>query len=309
MKILKGLYALLAIVLVALTSYVYRLTGYPAEIKPIEQNKSIQFTDWKTALSGAATVDYKLLQVGRIVMDRNLLMQGAPDSYPQRHTALPVLSHWIRHPVYGEYLVDAGFSKSFKNSSGGNYNWLMRTIASLSGIENSLKKSLELQLNHKVGRINGVMITHFHPDHSSGISDLLAGTSVIADEKEYDFVARLSNTALFTEDYDWHGIDFTKGSKITPFTSVVDVFGDGAVWAVSTPGHTKGHTSYLLNTTQGIKFVVGDASHFGYAYDNNYAPAALSEELRQQAAETLASIKTFATQHPDIKLIFGHQLP
>ncbi|USD61634.1 MBL fold metallo-hydrolase [Vibrio sp. SCSIO 43140] len=309
MKILKGLFALLAIVLVTLTSYVYRLTGYPAEIKPIEQNKPAQFTDWKAALSGAAMVDYKLLQVGRIVMDRNLLMQGAPDSYPQRYTALPVLSHWIRHPVYGEYLVDAGFSKSFKNNSGGNYNWLMRTIASLSGIENSLEKSLELQLNHKVGRINGVMVTHFHPDHSSGISDLPTGTSVIADEKEYDFIARLSNTALFTEDYDWHGIDFTKGSKIAPFTSVVDVFGDGAVWAVSTPGHTKGHTSYLLNTTQGIKFVVGDASHFGYAYDNNYAPAALSGELRQQAAETLASIKTFASQHPDIKLIFGHQLP
>ncbi|WP_394151903.1 hypothetical protein [Vibrio maritimus] len=309
MKILKGLFALLAIVLVTLTSYVYRLTGYPAEIKPIEQNKPAQFTDWKTALSGAAVVDYKLLQVGRIVMDRNLLMQGAPDSYSQRHTALPVLSHWIRHPIYGEFLVDAGFSKSFKNNSGGNYNWLMRTIASLSGIENSLEKSLELQLNHKIGRINGVMITHFHPDHSSGISDLPTGTSVIADEKEYDFVARLSNTGLFTEDYDWHGIDFTKGSEIAPFRSVVDVFGDGAVWAVSTPGHTKGHTSYLLNTTQGIKFVVGDASHFGYAYDNNYAPAALSGELRQQAAETLASIKTFASQHPDIKLIFGHQLP
>ncbi|GAL22236.1 hypothetical protein JCM19235_2931 [Vibrio maritimus] len=72
---------------------------------------------------------------------------------------------------------------------------------------------------------------------------------------------------------------------------MVDVFGDGAVWAVSTPGHTKRHTSYLLNTTQGIKFVVGDASHFGHAYDNNSAPAALSGELRQQATETSFLLK------------------
>ncbi|GAL34027.1 beta-lactamase-like [Vibrio maritimus] len=90
---------------------------------------------------------------------------------------------------------------------------------------------------------------------------------------------------------------------------MIDVFGDGSLWAVSTPGHTQGHTSYLLNTNDGIKFIVGDASHFGYAYDNSYPPAALSEDLRQQAATSLAAIKTFSGQHPDVKLVFGHQLP
>lgn len=309
MKILKGLLGVLVTSLAVLAGYVYWLGGFPANIKALPNSKAPNAENWQQALSTAQTVDYKLLQVGRIVMDRNTLMQGAPDSYPQRYNALPVLSHWIRHPQYGEFLIDAGFSKAFQQSNDGNYNWLMRSMASLSGIKNSLEMPLELHLNHKVSKLKGVFITHFHPDHSSGISDLPSGMAVIADRREYDLLAKLTNTGLFQEQYDWQAIDFNQAGSLAPFERVIDVFGDGSVWAVSTPGHTQGHTSYLLNTTDGIKFIVGDASHFGYAYDNNYPPAALSEDLRQQAAASLAAIKTFSTQHPDVKLVLGHQLP
>ncbi len=293
MKILKGLLGVSVTSLAVLVGYVYWLGGFPANIKALPNSKAPNAENWQQALSTAQTVDYKLLQVGRIVMDRNTLMQGAPDSYPQRYNALPVLSHWIRHPQYGEFLIDAGFSKAFQQNNDGNYNWLMRTMVSLSGIKNSLEVPLELHLNHKVSQLKGVFITHFHPDHSSGISDLSSGTAVIADRREYDLLAKLTNTNLFQEKYDWQGINFSQGGSLAPFERVIDVFGDGSVWAVSTPGHTQGHTSYLLNTTDGIEFVVGDASHFGYAYDNDYPPAALSEDLRQQAAASLAAIKTF----------------
>lgn len=309
MKVLKGLLGVLVGAIALLVGYLYWLGTFPSHINALPHSETTQANNWSQALANAKTVDYKLLQVGRIVMDRNTLMQGAPDAYAQRFSALPVLSHWIRHPKYGEFLVDAGFSKSFQQSNDGNYNWLMRNMVSLSGIKNSLEIPLELHLNHKVDQIEGVLITHFHPDHSSGISDLPAGTAVIADRREYDFLAKLTNTELFSGQYDWQAIDFEQGKTLTPFERVVDVFGDGSVWAVSTPGHTQGHTSYLLNTADGVKFIVGDASHFRYAFDNNYPPAALSDELREQAAMSLAAIKTFASQHPEVKLVFGHQLP
>ncbi|GAL34026.1 hypothetical protein JCM19240_934 [Vibrio maritimus] len=172
MKVLKGLLGVLVTSLVVLAGYVYWLGGFPVNIKTLPNSQAPSAENWQQALSTAQTVDYKLLQVGRIVMDRNTLMQGAPDSYPQRYAALPVLSHWIRHPQYGEFLIDAGFSKSFQQSNDGNYNWLMRTMVSLSGIKNSLEVPLNLHLNHKVLQLKGVFITHFHPDHSSGISDL-----------------------------------------------------------------------------------------------------------------------------------------
>ena len=39
-----------------------------------------------------------------------------------------------------------------------------------------------------------------------------------------------------------------------------DLLGDGSLWAISTPGHTKGHISYLINGLDGPILLTMDAS-------------------------------------------------
>ena len=41
----------------------------------------------------------------------------------------------------------------------------------------------------------------------------------------------------------------------SPFSHVVDIFGDGTLRALSTPGHARDHLAYLINTARG-KIVV-----------------------------------------------------
>src|SRR5690606_41820310 len=45
---------------------------------------------------------------------------------------------------------------------------------------------------------------------------------------------------------------------ISPFERVLDLLGDGSIWAISTPGHSPNHVSYLVNAESGPVLITGD---------------------------------------------------
>lgn len=309
MKLLITIFSSIILFLGGITLFIMWETSEPNYIEAFPLKPQLTPQDWPAVFKSEQKLQYQLMQIGEIEMDRNDLVYNAPQDWDERFAPLPVLSHWISHPVYGEFLIDAGFAHQFMASSDGNYNWLMRTMASQSGISNSLGAPLLERLPKNSKKIEGIFLTHFHPDHSSGISDLIEKIRVIADINEYDLVAKLTNTELFEMDYHWQGFDFEQGFSFKPFDHIIDVFGDRSLFAVSTKGHTTGHTSYLLNTEQGMVFLAGDASHFSFAYRNDLAPVALSKELQSAALKSLRAIKTFEKMYPQIKMVFGHELP
>ena len=79
--------------------------------------------------------------------------------------------------------------------------------------------------------------------------------------------------------------------------------------AISTSGHTPGHTSYLINSEEGTKLIVGDASHFSFGFDNNLAPAAIGDYNSQLAEDSLSQLRQFHQMYPQVQLVLGHELP
>jgi N-acyl homoserine lactone hydrolase len=68
-----------------------------------------------------------------------------------------------------------------------------------------------------------------------------------------------------------------------------DVFGDGTVIMLATPGHTPGHHSVLVKLRQtGNVLITGDLAHFHENYDSNGVPP-----FNTGRAETLASLDRF----------------
>ena len=65
-----------------------------------------------------------------------------------------------------------------------------------------------------------------------------------------------------------------------------DVFGDGSVTLVSTPGHTPGHQSLLVHL-KNVGFIIlsGDVVHLEESFDQNIVPS-----LNTNRQESLASI-------------------
>jgi len=62
-------------------------------------------------------------------------------------------------------------------------------------------------------------------------------------------------------------------NKIEPLANDKDVFEDGSVIVLNTPGHTPGHHSLLVRLAQmGPVILSGDAVHFRENYDSNGVP-------------------------------------
>jgi glyoxylase-like metal-dependent hydrolase (beta-lactamase superfamily II) len=70
-----------------------------------------------------------------------------------------------------------------------------------------------------------------------------------------------------------------------------DVFGDGSVTIVSTPGHTPGHQSLLVKLSKtGALLLSGDAVHFQDNWTHRRVPS-----MNVDRDQTLASLQRIAT--------------
>lgn len=267
---------------------------------------TVSNTGWTSVLNHPVDLNVQVLRVGTIQMDRNSLLQQGPEDWPERYAALAVKAYVFEHPNYGLFAIDAGFHHSFADQNEGNYNGLMRVMVKLSNIENSLTTPA-LDALIPVNALKGMFLTHLHPDHTSGIESFPADMPVIADVREYDWLGKLINTDLLEKHRHWQYLSFEHAASIAPFNEVLDVFGDGSVWALSTKGHSAGHVSYLLNDTKGAMLVTGDASHFGFGFHQRLAPAAPGETNKQFARQSLNALVSFAEQFPQVRIELGHE--
>lgn len=76
------------------------------------------------------------------------------------------------------------------------------------------------------------------------------------------------------------------GGKDEPVPLDKDVFGDGKVIMIGTPGHTHGHHSLVVKLpTAGNFILVDEAAHFRENYESNGVPS-----FNLDRAQTLASL-------------------
>ena len=142
------------------------------------------------------------------------------------------------------------------------------------------------QLELKPEQIKFVGISHYHGDHIAQVgsfpkSTLLIGKGdwdVLTDPK----MSAVANPANFA---NW----ISGGGKVEPVPADKDVFGDGTVVMLNTPGHTPGHHSLLVRLkNMGPMLLSGDLAHFHENYEGNGVPT-----FNTDRAATLASIDRF----------------
>jgi N-acyl homoserine lactone hydrolase len=135
----------------------------------------------------------------------------------------------------------------------------------------------------KPDQIKYVGISHFHADHTGQVAWFPKATILIG-KGDWDAIsapapAQGVNAAPFAP--------WIKGEgKVEPLANDKDVFGDGSVIVLNTPGHTPGHHSLLVKLPQsGAVLITGDAVHFRENYDTGGVPW-----FNFDRAQSLASI-------------------
>jgi glyoxylase-like metal-dependent hydrolase (beta-lactamase superfamily II) len=138
------------------------------------------------------------------------------------------------------------------------------------------------QLQLKPEQVTYVGISHYHPDHTGQLPAVPQATLLIG-RGDWAVVngtpAGVVNPAPFAP---W----LSGGGKVEPVPLDKDVFGDGTVLMLATPGHTPGHHSLLVRLKQmGDVFITGDLAHFRENFASDGVPP-----FNTGRAESLASL-------------------
>jgi glyoxylase-like metal-dependent hydrolase (beta-lactamase superfamily II) len=143
-----------------------------------------------------------------------------------------------------------------------------------------------------------VAVSHTHGDHVGNV-DLFPAATVLIQKAEYDWAfaaAATSGNPPFRADHPVRKLD-----------GDLDVFGDGAVQLVTTPGHTPGHQSLLVHLDRtGWLLLSGDAVHFRDNWDNRRVPSMNTN--REQTLASLQRIADLVAQHK-AQLWINHDKP
>jgi len=209
------------------------------------------FTNWNEVLNHPQDISLVTLQTGAIRMDACLNLDPAsPKQMECDHAPrnLAALVHWVHHPRFGDFLIDAGFDDSFaKHPPYGNYTEAMK-----------LFNWVNARSHRRGSRIGSTNRAHFL-------------------QAEPSFLARAAVANHFSGKTKFSSLDFLAAPRMAPLGASIDLFGDGSLWAISVTGHTDDDIAYLINGLQPV-LLTGDASHLEWAFEAGVAPRGWNKE-------------------------------
>lgn len=249
--------------------------------------------DWSVPLAGL--VNLKRPQAANLI---------------DRDEPIHVYAYLLKHPQYGNYLVDSGISRALVESpSDFGVNKLITIAMKFERIQ--LKTTTADIVKALDSPLKGVFITHMHMDHIFGLPDIAQETPLYIGKNEAAFKDFKHVAIQPAIDHLMQGRPpfqewqfTTEGAQ--PFAGVIDVFGDGSLFAISAPGHTPGSTAYLVRTTQGPILLTGDVSHTRWGWDNSVEPGDFTHDHNLNLA-SLQQLKALVERHPTIAVKLGHQ--
>jgi len=118
--------------------------------------------------------------------------------------------------------------------------------------------------------IDHIAFSHTHPDHTGNANRFTKAVWYIQ-EAEYDAAFGPDAAKFNFNPALYEGL---KDNEIVKLKGNRDIFGDGSVVILSTPGHTPGHQSLLVMLPETGPIVLsGDLWHFRTQFENRRVPA------------------------------------
>lgn len=174
---------------------------------------------------------------------------------------MPVNAVLVEHPA-GLCLFDTGqTARAAQPGHLPRWHPYLRLARFELGTADEVPEQLR-RLGHAPADVRWLVLSHLHTDHVGTVSGF-AGAEVLVARTEWSRSTGLRGRLRGYLPQHWPDglvprlLDFD-GPSIGPFAGSHDLAGDGRLILVPTPGHTPGHLSMLVHSTDGSVLCAGD---------------------------------------------------
>ena len=211
---------------------------------------------------------------------------------------VPVPFFLLRHPD-GDVIVDGGNPATVARDPRAHWGGL----ADIFEVHMSEDQHCAAQLSRlgvEADSVRYIVQTHLHIDHTGALGHFPEAT-VVVHERELEAARAAESpeaTGYVRADYDRPEL------RWRTWSGNLDLFGDGTVRLIETPGHSAGHTSLLLRLEEtGPVLLTADASDNRDQWEGRAHPRALHS--RESANRSMEQLRALALQ-TSAMVVFGH---
>jgi glyoxylase-like metal-dependent hydrolase (beta-lactamase superfamily II) len=214
----------------------------------------------------------------------------------------------VRHPR-GDLLIDTGLGSTIDAQFQLMPFWFRWTTSYTKGKPSADQLA---SLAYPPSSLRGILLTHAHWDHSSGVPDF-PGVPVLVTAEERRFIheggwiTAIARSAG-EERYEEYGFE---GGEYLGFPRSHDFYGDGSVVVVPAPGHTPGSVIVFLNLPSGKRFaLVGDLvwqrEGILEREERPWLQRSLADGDAQAVAQGILRMASLKARTPDLILVPAH---
>lgn len=230
-------------------------------------------------------------------------------------TGRPINVYVIEH-TEGVVLFDTGQDRASVTEPSyfpdGPVGLIYRRLARFEVSEDETITAGLARLGYGPADVTAAVISHLHQDHIGGVREI-PGADLLVSAAEWRSLHRPLAEArgLLRHHIDipglrWSPVEFTtlEDPSLAPFTRGSDLFGDGSLVLLPTPGHTHGSMSLLVRRGETVPLLLaGDLTYDIHAFESGVTGGVGSgHQLRRTRDKVLA----LRANNPGMQILAAH---
>jgi N-acyl homoserine lactone hydrolase len=203
------------------------------------------------------------------------LLRGLGAHVPRsKWMTIPIPCFLVEHPQAGPFLIDTGLNASVADDPAQSLGRVAKLVYSIDMTAADAAPAQVRVRGVDPSAIELVLMTHLHYDHASGAAQFPNATFLV-ERREWEAAQR----GGFRQGYHAPHLDPKLNWRTIDVAHEADLFGDGSVVLMHTPGHTPGHLSVLLALDSGERLLLtADAAYAKQTLADRWLPLFVDDE-------------------------------
>jgi N-acyl homoserine lactone hydrolase len=202
--------------------------------------------------------------------------------------------------------VDTGWHEDMRTNPKRHLGWFSNAMFQGKLPPGQSVKEKLAALGLQDSDLDYVLLTHLHSDHVSGVSHVRSAKRILASELEWKAASRDFGYIRSM----WLGVPIETISLETipfgPYNRGFDLFQDGSVYLVHTPGHSKGQFSVMVATSNGWVLIVADVGYGQRSWKEFVLPGLTTN--KEEARRSLQWVSDFSKRN-DCRIVLANHDP